>query len=168
MMAGTSLRRIPYPVLVALFSVLLVLVWVFSLVSGSLRIPFTEVVAVLTGGGEAMYRQILLDFRLPRLLTAGLSGIALAVSGSLLQNAVRNPLGDPQVIGVTSGAGAGALLLMVGFPQLSAGWVPVGAVIGEWLPLRWYTRCPGREGFTRRFLRWSALPSPHWVQPSSI
>ncbi|MHA2857565.1 Fe(3+)-hydroxamate ABC transporter permease FhuB [Paenibacillus lautus] len=130
MMAGTSLRRIPYPVLVALFSVLLVLVWVFSLVSGSLRIPFTEVVAVLTGGGEEMYRQILLDFRLPRLLTAGLSGIALAVSGSLLQNAVRNPLGDPQVIGVTSGAGAGALLLMVGFPQLSAGWVPVGAVIG--------------------------------------
>ncbi|MGV2686588.1 iron chelate uptake ABC transporter family permease subunit, partial [Clostridium perfringens] len=59
-----------------------------------------------------------------------LSGMALAVSGSLLQNAVRNPLGDPQVIGVTSGAGAAALLLMVGFPQLSAGWVPVGAVLG--------------------------------------
>ncbi|GIO98962.1 Fe3+-hydroxamate ABC transporter permease FhuB [Paenibacillus lautus] len=129
-MAGTSLRRIPYPALVTLFSVLLVLVWVFSLMSGSLRIPFTEVLAVLTGGGESMYRQILLEFRLPRLLTAGLSGMALAVSGSLLQNAVRNPLGDPQVIGVTSGAGAGALLLMVGFPQLSAGWVPVGAVFG--------------------------------------
>lgn len=129
-MAGTSLRRIPYPALVTLFSALLVLVWVFSLMSGSLRIPFTEVLAVLTGGGETMYRQILLDFRLPRLLTAGLSGMALAVSGSLLQNAVRNPLGDPQVIGVTSGAGAGALLLMIGFPQLSAGWVPVGAVLG--------------------------------------
>ncbi len=129
-MAGTSLRRIPYPALVTLFSVLLVLVWVFSLMSGSLRIPFTEVLAVLTGGGESMYRQILLEFRLPRLLTAGLSGMALAVSGSLLQNAVRNPLGDPQVIGVTSGAGAGALLLMIGFPQLSAGWVPVGAVLG--------------------------------------
>lgn len=129
-MAGTSLRRIPYPALVTLFSVLLVLVWVFSLMSGSLRIPFTEVLAVLTGGGESMYRQILLEFRLPRLLTAGLSGMALAVSGSLLQNAVRNPLGDPQVIGVTSGAGAGALLLMIGFPQLSAGWVPVGAILG--------------------------------------
>ncbi|MGG3508731.1 Fe(3+)-hydroxamate ABC transporter permease FhuB [Paenibacillus lautus] len=129
-MAGTSLRRIPYPALVTLFSVLLALVWIFSLMSGSLRIPFTEVLAVLTGGGESMYRQILLEFRLPRLLTAGLSGMALAVSGSLLQNAVRNPLGDPQVIGVTSGAGAGALLLMVGFPQLSAGWVPVGAVLG--------------------------------------
>ncbi|WP_339269415.1 Fe(3+)-hydroxamate ABC transporter permease FhuB [Paenibacillus sp. FSL W8-0187] len=129
-MAVTSLRRIPYPALVTLFSVLLALVWIFSLMSGSLRIPFTEVLAVLTGGGESMYRQILLEFRLPRLLTAGLSGMALAVSGSLLQNAVRNPLGDPQVIGVTSGAGAGALLLMIGFPQLSAGWVPVGAVLG--------------------------------------
>lgn len=130
MMAGTSLRRIPYPILVVLLSVLLVVVWVLSLMSGTLRIPLAEVWAVLTGGGEAMYRQILLDFRLPRLLTAGLSGMALAVSGSLLQNAVRNPLGDPQVIGVTSGAGAGALLLMVGFPSLSAGWVPVGAVLG--------------------------------------
>ncbi|MUG67967.1 MULTISPECIES: Fe(3+)-hydroxamate ABC transporter permease FhuB [Paenibacillus] len=130
MMMGGSLRRVPYPVLVALFGTLLVIIWILSLMSGSLRIPLSEVVAVLTGGGEAMYRQILLDFRLPRLLTAGLSGMAIAISGSLLQQAVRNPLGDPQVVGVTSGAGAGALLLMVGFPQLSAAWVPVGAVLG--------------------------------------
>lgn len=127
---GTSLRRIPYPLLVILLSALLIVVWVFSLMSGSLHIPFMEVVAVLMGGGDEMYRQIVMDIRLPRLLTAGLCGIALAVSGSLLQNAIRNPLGDPQVIGITSGAGAGALLLMVGFPQLSADWVPIGAIIG--------------------------------------
>lgn len=130
MMAGTWFRRISFPILVGVLSVLLIFVWIFSLMSGSLHIPFAEVLAVLTGGGESMYRQILLDFRLPRLLTAGLSGMALAVSGSLLQYAVRNPLGDPQVIGVTSGAGAGALLLMIGFPQLSAAWVPAGAVLG--------------------------------------
>ncbi|WP_429311158.1 Fe(3+)-hydroxamate ABC transporter permease FhuB [Paenibacillus mucilaginosus] len=130
MMAGTGLRRLPYPALAALTGVLLVLVWGLSLSSGTLRIPLAEVAAVLTGGGEAMHRQILLEHRLPRLLTAGLSGMAIAVSGSLLQHAVRNPLGDPQVVGVTSGAGAGALLLMIGFPQLSAGWIPVGAVLG--------------------------------------
>ncbi|MCM3781361.1 Fe(3+)-hydroxamate ABC transporter permease FhuB [Neobacillus mesonae] len=130
MMTGVSLRRIPYPALVTLFSVLLVLVWVLSLMNGSLHIPFAEITAVLTGGGDEMYRQILLENRLPRLLTAGLSGMAIAVSGSLLQSAVRNPLGDPQVIGVTSGAGAGALLIMIAFPALSADWIPVGAVIG--------------------------------------
>ncbi|MGY4761592.1 Fe(3+)-hydroxamate ABC transporter permease FhuB [Paenibacillus caseinilyticus] len=130
MMAGTGLRRLPYPALAALTGVLLVLVWGLSLSSGTLRIPLAEVAAVLTGGGEPMHRQILLEHRLPRLLTAGLSGMAIAVSGSLLQHAVRNPLGDPQVVGVTSGAGAGALLLMIGFPQLSAGWIPVGAVLG--------------------------------------
>lgn len=130
MMAGTWLRRMPYPLLVVILSMLLVCVWILSLMSGSLHIPLAEVLAVLTGGGDDMYRQILLDLRLPRLLTAGLSGIALAVSGSLLQYAVRNPLGDPQVVGVTSGAGAGALLLMIGFPHLPADWIPLGAVIG--------------------------------------
>lgn len=130
MMTGTSLRRMPYPLLVGIFGGLLVLVWIVSLMNGSLYIPFAEVAALFTGGGDEMYRSILLDNRLPRLLTAGLSGMAIAVSGCLLQNAVRNPLGDPQVVGVTSGAGAGALLIMVSFPALSANWIPVGAVIG--------------------------------------
>ncbi|WP_325053157.1 Fe(3+)-hydroxamate ABC transporter permease FhuB [Paenibacillus algicola] len=133
MVTGGRLRRVPYPVMILLCSMLLLLVWVFSLMGGSLKIPLAEVIAVLTGGGDPLYRQILLDFRLPRLLTAGLSGMAIAISGSLLQHAVRNPLGDPQVIGVTSGAGAGALLLMVAFPQLSAAWVPAGAVLGGML-----------------------------------
>ncbi|MFS0727445.1 Fe(3+)-hydroxamate ABC transporter permease FhuB [Paenibacillus sp. 1P07SE] len=128
-MTGSGVR-VPFAVMAPLLAVLLLTVWALSLMYGSLRIPFSELVAVLTGGGEAMYRQILMDMRLPRLLTAGLSGMALAISGCLLQHAVRNPLGDPQVIGVTSGAGAGALLVMVAFPQLAAGWVPVGAVLG--------------------------------------
>jgi ABC-type Fe3+-siderophore transport system permease subunit len=101
-----------------------------SLTSGSLPIPLSEVLAVLCGHGEDLYRQILIDFRLPRLLVAGLAGMALAASGTLLQSAVRNPLGDPQVIGVTSGAGVGALLLMVALPQISISWLPLAAIIG--------------------------------------
>lgn len=127
---GHNLRFGSYRLWVIVLSILLLAVWTFSLMSGSLPIPLTQVLAVLTGHGEDMYRQILIDFRLPRLLTAGLSGMALAVSGSLLQNAVRNPLGDPQIIGVTSGAGAGALLIIVALPQLSMVWLPVGAILG--------------------------------------
>lgn len=130
MAAGGRLRWGTFRLWVVFFSLLLLAVWTLSLMSGTLQIPFTEVIAVLSGGGEDMYRQILLEFRLPRLLTAGLAGIALAVSGSLLQSAVRNPLGDPHIVGVTSGAGAGALFLMILLPQLPAGWVPAGAVTG--------------------------------------
>jgi iron complex transport system permease protein len=130
MSVGSLQRRIPYPTLVIIFSILLAVVWITSLTSGTLRIPLSEVLKVLSGQGEDLYRQILIDFRLPRLLVAGLAGMAIAVSGSLLQSAVRNPLGDPQVIGVTGGAGVGALLLMVALPQISMGWLPVAAVIG--------------------------------------
>lgn len=130
MNVGGMQKRLPYSVLVIVFSVLLIVVWIASLTSGSLHIPMSEVLAVLSGQGEDLYRQILMDFRLPRLLVAGLAGMALAASGSLLQSAVRNPLGDPQVIGVTGGAGVGVLLLMVALPQISMGWLPVAAVIG--------------------------------------
>ncbi|TFE26095.1 Fe(3+)-hydroxamate ABC transporter permease FhuB [Cohnella luojiensis] len=130
MSVGSLQRRIPYRTLVVIFSILLAVVWITSLTSGTLRIPLSEVLAVLSGQGEDLYRQILIDFRLPRLLVAGLAGMAIAVSGSLLQSAVRNPLGDPQVIGVTGGAGVGALLLMVAIPQISISWLPVAAVIG--------------------------------------
>nr|WP_281273447.1 Fe(3+)-hydroxamate ABC transporter permease FhuB [Cohnella lupini] len=130
MSVGSLQERIPYPVLVSALSILLVAIWILSLTSGTLHIPLSEVLAVLSGNGDEMFRQILLDFRLPRLLVAGLAGMALAASGSLLQSAVRNPLGDPQVVGVTGGAGVGVLLLMVAIPQISIGWLPVAAVLG--------------------------------------
>ncbi|WP_370451796.1 Fe(3+)-hydroxamate ABC transporter permease FhuB [Paenibacillus sp. 32O-W] len=133
--AGQSIRMgawqpgISYPVWIVLLSGLLAVVWIGSLTSGTLHILVSDVFAVLTGRGEDFTRQILLELRLPRLLTAGLAGVALAVSGSLMQSAVRNPLADPQIVGVTSGAGVGAILVLIAAPQLH-GWMPVGAVVG--------------------------------------
>ncbi len=133
--SGTSMSvggwrsRIPYPVWIVLFSGLLVVVWMVSLSSGNMYIPWSEIWAMFAGQGNDLYRQLLFELRLPRLLTAGLAGIALAVSGSMMQSAVRNPLADPHIVGVTSGAGVGAILLLIGFPHLSD-WMPLGALIG--------------------------------------
>lgn len=127
---GSWVRAVPYPAWVALLGALLLAVWAASLMSGSVRLSLAEMLAALAGGGDELHRSILLDMRLPRLLTAGLVGMALAVSGCLLQSSVRNPLADPQVVGVTSGAGVGALLLLIAFPQLPAGWLPFGAIAG--------------------------------------
>ncbi|WP_306795332.1 iron ABC transporter permease [Cohnella sp. GbtcB17] len=84
----------------------------------------------LLGHGTALHEKVLIDLRLPRLLTAASVGVALAASGSLMQSAVRNPLADPQIVGVSSGAGVGAMLLLIAFPALPPGWVPVGAFVG--------------------------------------
>lgn len=130
MSVGGSKRIGSFGLLVTIFSILMLAVWTLSLTSGSLYIPLTDVWAALIGQGQAIHEKILFDFRLPRLLIAGISGMAIAVSGSLIQNTIRNPLGDPQVIGITSGAGVGALLVIVVFPTLTGIWLPVGAVIG--------------------------------------
>lgn len=58
-------------------------------------------------------RLVLLDIRLPRVLLAGLVGAGLAVSGVLMQGLFRNPLADPGLVGVSSGAGLGAVLVIV-------------------------------------------------------
>ncbi|SFD46038.1 iron complex transport system permease protein [Lentibacillus persicus] len=75
---------------------------------------------------------LITDLRLPRALVALISGMVLAVSGLVFQGVLRNPLADPSVIGITSGAGVGALLTMYVF-GVAAVWIPVGAIIGACL-----------------------------------
>lgn len=130
MSAGVLHKRPPYPLLLAAMIVLILLASVIGISAGSLRIPLGDTLAVLSGGGEAMYRNIILDMRLPRLLVSLLAGAGLAVAGVMLQSTVRNPLADASVVGVTSGAGVGALLLIVLFPAASGGWLPAAAIVG--------------------------------------
>jgi len=76
---------------------------------------------------------IILDVRLPRILLAGLVGAALAVAGATYQGLFRNPLADPYLIGVASGAGLGAtiaFLIPFTFSWMSFGAVPLFAFIG--------------------------------------
>jgi iron complex transport system permease protein len=83
---------------------------------GSVTIPLRNVFAILTGrpGGSEAWRQIILLFRLPRAITAMLAGAALGVSGLKMQTLFRNPLADPYILGVSSGASLGvALVVMV-------------------------------------------------------
>ncbi len=70
----------------------------------------------LIAGGELpkVQRTILLDLRLPRVLVAGLSGMALAQCGTVFQSVLRNPLAEPFVLGISSGAALGAVLAIVG------------------------------------------------------
>src|SRR5699024_1953575 len=74
-------------------------------------------------------RRIVWDLRLPRVLIGLIVGMCLASSGAILQGVMRNPLADPGIIGVSSGAGLAATVIMIVFPAY-IGLVPLAAFIG--------------------------------------
>ncbi|MFP4068837.1 MAG: FecCD family ABC transporter permease [Opitutales bacterium] len=82
---------------------------------GSVQLPLGTVVKALAGSPEVdpVLRQILVDFRLPRILTSLLAGAALATAGLMMQTVFRNPLADPFVLGVSSGASLGVALVLL-------------------------------------------------------
>ncbi|MEU4241659.1 iron chelate uptake ABC transporter family permease subunit [Actinoplanes sp. NPDC026619] len=102
---------------------------VFSISHGSFTIAPGDVVDTLLGGGTAAQKLIVLDLRLPRILTALLVGAALAVSGALTQTFARNPLASPDVLGVTNGASLGAVAVIV-LGGTSVIGVPLAALAG--------------------------------------
>lgn len=118
-----------------------VLVAGFSLTQGAAEASVMAVLRDWAGGAKAPLRDmvILRDIRLPRLALGALIGASLAVSGALMQGLFRNPLADPGLVGVSSGAGLGAIVAIVlggSLPWLSrlAGiyTVPFAAFLGGW------------------------------------
>ena len=100
-------------VLSILFAALAVVIALISLSVGTTKLPIADVVEVLLGGGRRGTRLVVLELRLPRVATGLLVGIAFAVSGALLQTLSRNPLASPDIVGVNSGASAGAVAVIV-------------------------------------------------------
>ncbi len=96
----------------------------FGLVSGSADISVAQLWQLAVGEADAVTRTVVLDLRLPRVLTALAVGALLALAGLLLQALFRNPLADPYVLGVSGGAAVGALLALAAG---AAAWMTQGA-----------------------------------------
>jgi iron complex transport system permease protein len=127
--------------LFSILFVLCILLFLADLAWGSINIPFREIMDVITGKGESINTEILLNFRLPKALTAILTGAALSVAGLMMQTLFRNPLAEPYILGVSSGASLGVALVTMasGFLPLvlmNSGWAMIlAAVIGGALVL---------------------------------
>jgi iron complex transport system permease protein len=116
-------------------SAITVLFAVMAIGWGSFRIPAADAAAILwkrvggmeiSGNWPASWETVILDIRLPRVILAALVGAALAAAGAVYQGLFRNPLADPYLIGVSSGAGLGATIAIAFGLQL--GWSGLGAV----------------------------------------
>ena len=93
------------------------LLFLANILFGSVSIPANAVINILLGNEseKASWNYIVVESRLPQAITALLSGMALSVSGLMLQTAFRNPLADPSIFGISSGAGLGAAFVMLLF-----------------------------------------------------
>ena len=99
-----------------LLLVILLVCFVVNLSIGSVSIPIDEIFSVFVGNGASKesWRYILMDYRLPKAITAILAGGGLAISGLLMQTLFRNPLAGPFVLGLSSGASLGVAILILG------------------------------------------------------
>jgi iron complex transport system permease protein len=100
---------------------------------GAATISFQDMIHVLAGDASTTSYNILWNIRIPRTLVAVLVGVNLALAGAILQGVMRNPLADPQIIGVNSGAGLFAVVTLILFPQYQFLLMPLafmGALIG--------------------------------------
>lgn len=124
-------------------SLLFCLLLIADLCLGNIRIPLADVWAALfhPQTHASIHTDIVLNFRLPKALTAIIAGSALSVSGLMMQTMFRNPLAGPDVLGVNSGASLGVALLVMlgsmgGIVFGSTSWsIILAAILGAFLVL---------------------------------
>lgn len=92
------------------------MVWLFNISLGSVSIPNSEIFSILFQGesSKESWQTIILNYRIPKAITAILVGSGLSISGLLMQTLFRNPLAGPFVLGISSGASLGVALLILG------------------------------------------------------
>lgn len=113
--------------------VILAVIITLTMTTGDFKMTPVQFIRTLFGYGDTTETMILYEFRLPRLLITIFSGIALALSGALLQSITKNPLADPGIMGINAGSGFFIALLMIFIPVDSNNFVyilPLLSMIG--------------------------------------
>ena len=119
-----------------LLAILLIIVFIIDIAFGSVNLSLNEIFSQ-----ESIYREIIFNLRLPKAITAVITGAAISVSGLIMQTLFRNPLAGPYVLGVSSGASLGVAVFLLGSGFLpvfltQSGWgIVISAILGAILVL---------------------------------
>lgn len=110
--------------------ILTIIAAIIAIGLGGVSIPIPEILStIFSSSSEAVNATIIWDIRLPRVLLAMVIGANIAISGALLQAVMGNPLADPGLTGVTSGAAACVLVIMLAAPEYTQ-FIPIAAFVG--------------------------------------
>lgn len=118
--------RARFGVSLVVAAVLLVLASLLGMAIGAVQYSLSDVVAGILAGDNLYWR-----YRMPRILVGMLAGVGMAVSGCLLQAALRNPLAAPDTLGITAGGGLFAVAALLGFGALPAPALTPIALVGS-------------------------------------
>ena len=129
-----------------ILSVVLIILFFLNISFGSVSIPFKDIFNSIFGGNvtKESWQTIILQFRLPKAITAVLVGSGLSICGLLMQTLFRNPLAGPFVLGISSGASLGVAILILGSSVFGgffltnsvSNWsLPIAASLGAFLVL---------------------------------
>ena len=99
-----------------LFFLLLLTAAVLNLMIGAVRIPISDIIDILFDNfdGKASWEYIILEYRLPKLIIAIVVGMSLSIAGMMMQTLFQNPMAEPYILGVSSGASLGVALCILG------------------------------------------------------
>ena len=118
---------------IAIAAVILIIGAVTAMGFGSVHIAFNDVTSSLfTSSDNGTIDAIVQNVRLPRILISMFVGMSLAASGCIIQAVMRNPMADPGIIGVSSGASFVTILIMMVFPAFTK-WIPLFSFTGAML-----------------------------------
>lgn len=104
-----------------LFLGLLICAALLNLIIGSVRIPVSNILEILLGNfqGKTSWEYIVLEYRLPKLIIACVVGMALSIAGMMMQTLFQNPMAEPYILGVSSGASLGVAVCILGKSMFS-------------------------------------------------
>ena len=130
------MQKISYPLLMMLLSLGVLAAFLFSLSMGNASISIVQAVKDLLTHSPSLHQTVVWEIRLPRVLLAVLVGATLGLAGAAMQGFLRNPLAEPGILGVSSGAALGAVIVLYfGFAAAAWYWLPVAAITGALISL---------------------------------
>jgi iron complex transport system permease protein len=141
--------------IISILAAVTIILIIYSIGIGQMKISPVDVIKALFGTGTDMHALVIKSFRLPRILLALLAGMALAVSGAILQGIIRNPLASPDIIGITGGGALATITFLTVFSDrsnsltVSIHWMPLASFLGAVI-----------IGFLVYFLAWRNGVSP--------
>lgn len=130
------MQKVSYSLLIFSLSVGVLAAFLFSLSMGNASISIVQAVKDLISHTPSLHQTVVWEIRLPRVLLAVLVGGTLGLAGAAMQGFLRNPLAEPGILGVSSGAALGAVIVLYfGFAAAAWYWLPVAAITGALIAL---------------------------------